>query len=64
MPIRFRKTIRLLPFLRLNLSRAGASLTAHAGPFSVNSRTRRGTVDLPGPVSYQTPRARRGRRRR
>lgn len=60
MPFTFRKRIPVLPFLRLNLSKSGRSWTWHLGKWSWNSRTRRQSVDLPGPVNYQT----RGRRQR
>ncbi len=55
-PIRFRKSIPLLPFLRLNLSGSGVSWTWHVGPWSWNSRRERHRVDLPGPVSYESRR--------
>lgn len=54
MPFTFRKRIKMLPFLRLNVSKSGTSRTWHLGPWSWNSRSRRHSVDLPGPVNYQT----------
>jgi Protein of unknown function (DUF4236) len=54
--IRFRKRIPILPFLRLNLSRAGATWTFHIGPWSWNTRSRRNRIDLPGPLSWQQDR--------
>jgi hypothetical protein len=55
MPIRFRKRIALPGPLWLNLSRRWPpSLTVKVGPFSWNTRRRRGRVDLPGPFSYET----------
>ena len=54
MPFTFRKRINMLPFLRLNVSKTGASRTWHLGPWSWNSRSRRHSVDLPGPVNYQS----------
>jgi hypothetical protein len=53
-PFTFRKRINVLPFLRLNLSKSGASWTVHFGPWSWNSRTARNSVDLPGPVNWQS----------
>jgi len=62
MGIIFRKSIKLGP-LRLNLSKRGASLTAKAGPASVNSRSRRVRVNLPGPFSWTSGAAKRRRSR-
>lgn len=58
MAFRFRKTLRLGP-LRWNLSNSGISTTFRFGPWSWNSRTRRHSVDLPGPVNWRS----KGRRR-
>lgn len=55
MPIRFRKTIRLGPLLRLNLSRSGWSWSIGPRGASFNTRRRRARVDLPGPFSYESP---------
>jgi hypothetical protein len=52
-PIRFRKSVRVLPFLRANLSRGGLSWTWHLGPLSWNSKRRRARADLPGPFSWE-----------
>lgn len=68
MPFRFRRSIRLFPGVRLNLSTRlfsrrpleGISLTGRAGPLSVNSRTRTPRVDLPGGLHW-TGRAHDGR---
>ena len=54
MPFTFRKRVPVLPFLRLNLSKTGHSWTWHLGKWSYNTRSRRQSVDLPGPVNYQT----------
>lgn len=57
MPLRYRQSLRLLGGLvRLNFSRSGVSTTIKVGPFSWNSRRRRGRADLPGPFSYETNR--------
>ena len=47
MPFGFRRTIGLGRFLRVNLSRAGASLSGRLGPLSTNSRTRKLRIRLP-----------------
>jgi Protein of unknown function (DUF4236) len=54
--ILFRKRLRLGPFLAVNLSKSGLSWTAHLGPWSWNTRTRRHRVDLPGPLAWQEDR--------
>ena len=54
MPFTFRKRVPILPFLRLNLSKTGHSWTWHLGRWSYNTRNRRQSMDLPGPVNYQT----------
>lgn len=52
MRIRFRKRVKLLPFLFANLSNSGTSLSTKLGPVSWNTRRRRTVrVDLPGPFS-------------
>jgi hypothetical protein len=52
--VRFRKRAKLLPFLFINLSNSGASLSAKLGPLSWNTRRRRtARVDLPGPFSTE-----------
>ncbi|WP_416995765.1 DUF4236 domain-containing protein [Aeromonas salmonicida] len=56
MSIQYRKRIRLLPFLWLNLSKAGWSLTLSAGPFSFSfgPRGKRVSASLPGTgISYR-----------
>jgi hypothetical protein len=42
--------------LRLNLSKAGASWTFKAGPYSWNTCSRRHRVDLPGPFAWTSRR--------
>jgi hypothetical protein len=54
MGFRFRKKINLLPGLSLNLSNSGISASVKAGPISWNSRTKKTSVNLPGPFSYQS----------
>lgn len=51
----FRKRIKLLPGLYLNLGKTGASVTVKAGPVShTTGRGRRTTsVNLPGPLGYR-----------
>jgi hypothetical protein len=49
MPIRFRKRPRLGP-IQFNITEHGlTSWSLRIGPFTWNSRTRRKSVDLPGP---------------
>ena len=55
MSFRFRKTIRLLPGLRLNLSKSGVSASVGKAGATVNLSDKgvRGTVGLPGTgISY------------
>lgn len=60
----FRKRVRVLPFLWLNFSKRGVSATGDVGPVSVNSRSRRLRVDLPGPFAWVSrPLGRRRRKR-
>lgn len=57
MGFRFRKSIKLLPGLRVNLSKSGASLTVGKAGACVNvsARGTRATVGLPGTgLSYST----------
>lgn len=57
MGIRFRKRIKLLPGLWVNLSKSGASVSAGVKGFTVNSRRgkTRTTVGLPGTgISYSS----------
>ena len=54
MGFRFRKKVKLLPGVSINLSKSGASITAKAGPVSWNSRTKKTYVNLPGPLHYQS----------
>lgn len=63
MGFRFRRSIRLLPGVRVNLSRRGASLSVGRPGASVNVNERgvQTTVGLPGSgLSYSTSRARWG----
>ena len=54
MGLRFRKKIKLLPGVSLNLSKSGVSASVKAGPVSWNSRTRKTSVNLPGSLHYQS----------
>ena len=54
MGLRFRKKIKILPGLSLNLSKSGISTSIKAGAVSWNSRTGKTSVNLPGCMSYQT----------
>ena len=54
MGLRFRKKIKLLPGISLNLSKSGVSASFKAGPVSWNSRTQKTSVNLPGPLHYQS----------
>lgn len=57
MPITFRRSFRLLPWVRLNISRRTWSITLGppGGPhYTINSRgTRTTSLDLPGGLSYR-----------
>ena len=55
MGFRFRKSIRILPGLRLNLSKSGASTSigGHGATLNISERGTRATVGLPGTgISY------------
>lgn len=54
MGFRIRKKIKLLPGVSLNLSKSGVSTSVKVGPVSWNSRQKRTSVNLPGPLSYQS----------
>jgi hypothetical protein len=58
MSLTFRKRIKILPGLYLNLGRTGASLTTKVGPVSHTTGRRRSTtsVNLPGPLGYRKTR--------
>lgn len=59
MPFRFRQTIRLLPGIRLNLSKTGASLSLgrRGATVNINRHGHKTTVGLPGSgMSYETER--------
>lgn len=59
MPFTFRKRPRLGPFV-FNITEHGwTSTTFKLGPFSFNTRTRRKSVDLPGPVNWRSDAGRR-----
>ena len=53
MGLRFRKKIKVLPGISVNLSKSGASVSLKAGPVSWNSRTGKTGINLPGSFSYQ-----------
>jgi hypothetical protein len=61
MPLRLTRRIRILPGLRLNLSKSGASISVgHKGAWvTVGTRGRRMTVGLPGTGLYWTETAKR-----
>lgn len=63
MPLTFRKSIRILPGVRLNLGAKSWSITVgpHHGPKRTWSSTGRTTtsMDLPGPLGYRRTRTRR-----
>lgn len=65
MPLTFRKSIRILPGVRLNLNRRSWSITlgGRGGPHYTTSSTGRRTtsVDLPGPFGWRSTRNRRTR---
>lgn len=63
MAFTFRKSIRILPGVRLNLGRRSHSWTIGTGRFKRNYSANRVTtsVDLPGPVNWRSIRRRRGR---
>lgn len=54
MGLRIRKKIKLLPGVSLNLSKSGISASVKVGPVSWNSRHQKTSVNLPGPLSYQS----------
>lgn len=57
MALRFRKSVKLMPGLRINLSAKGASLTMgpRGSSFNLGKRGLRYTASLPGTgISYQT----------
>lgn len=66
MGLRFRKSIRLMPGIRLNLSKSGvsASLGGPGATVNIGKRGVRGTVGVPssGPVLFGNADARCGRR--
>jgi hypothetical protein len=62
MPLTFRKSIRVLPGVRLNVGRRSWSITLGGRrikrTYSSTGRTTT-SVDLPGPVNWRTSRRRR-----
>jgi Protein of unknown function (DUF4236) len=58
MPFRYRRSLRLAPGLRVNLSKTGASVSVGGRGFTRNISRRgvRTTVGLPGGPSYSTAR--------
>lgn len=54
MGFRLRKKIKILPGVSLNLSKSGITASLKAGPVSWNSKAGKVSVNLPGPLSYQT----------
>ena len=54
----WRKTLSLGRYLRISLSKRGASLGAKLGPLSTNSRTRRLRISLPFGGWWQSKRLR------
>jgi hypothetical protein len=64
MGFRFRRSIRVVPGLRINLSKSGPSLSVggRGATVNINERGARTTVGLPGSgLSYSTTRTRWGR---
>ncbi len=60
MPIRARNTFRVGP-IRLNFTQGGfTSWGVQVGPWSWNACTRRQSVDLPGPLRWQSARKPKG----
>jgi hypothetical protein len=63
MPLRFHRSVSIIPGLRVNLSKSGASLSlGHRGAwYTVGPRGRRVTVGLPGTGLYWTEPVSKGR---
>lgn len=65
MPLTFRKSIRILPGVRLNLGAKSTSITFgfKGGPHYTRSSTGRRTtsMDLPGPLGFRRTTTRRSR---
>ncbi len=55
MGFRIRKKVNLFPGVSLNLSKSGISVSVKAGPATWNSRRQTTSINLPGPLSYQSP---------
>jgi len=66
MGFRFSKSFRLLPGLRLNLSKTGPSVSLGRAPFTLNlgPRGTRTTASLPGTGLSHVSRTKGGRKRR
>ena len=58
MPLTFRKRIKIMPGLYINLGKTGVSVTTKVGPVSHTTGRRRSTtsVNLPGPLGYRKTR--------
>ena len=64
MAFTFRKRIRLLPGIYLNLGKKSASISVKAGPVSLTRSTtgqRTVSADLPGPLGYRKTSTKRSR---
>ncbi|MFC1411479.1 DUF4236 domain-containing protein [Streptacidiphilus sp. N1-12] len=62
MPLRFHKSFRILPGVRLNINGHSMSITAGSGRehMTVNTKGRRtSSIDLPGPFSWRHTSSRR-----
>ena len=57
MGLRFRKRIKILPGVFINLSKSGVSTSVKIGPINWNSRTGRQSINLPGGFSYHIDKA-------
>ena len=53
MGLHLRKKIRLLPGLSITLASSEVIANVQAGPVRWNSKTRKTSVNLPGPLSYR-----------
>jgi hypothetical protein len=63
MPLRFRKTLKIAPGLRINLARRGASISVGGKglTYNINKNGTRSTAGLPGSgLSYSTYKRRSG----
>ncbi|HET6633993.1 MAG TPA: DUF4236 domain-containing protein [Streptomyces sp.] len=66
MPVTYRKSIRVLPGIRLNINRKSVSVTLgfeHGPHYTIGSGGRRTTsMDLPGPLGWRHTSTRSSRR--